>query len=95
MFDRLVERLCVQTLAPEGRAAVSQFQDIVIQDGSSFALRAHDPGVRAAWVDGKRLALPKPVWLSRFIAQNLTGAWISTSSTNAATASASAWSASA
>ena len=39
MFDRLVERLCVQTLAPEGRAAVSQFQDIVIQDGSSFALK--------------------------------------------------------
>ncbi len=33
--------------------------------------RAHDPWVRAAWVDGKRLALPKPVWLSRFIAQNL------------------------
>ena len=26
---------------------------------------------RAAWVDGKRIALPKPVWLSRFIAQNL------------------------
>jgi hypothetical protein len=158
MFDRLVERLCVQTLAPEGRAAVSQFQDILIQDGSSFALknklrdvfpgrfttiepaaveihatysgfsdevcsvqiapdkeaerqflpdpstlqdrllladrgypgveyfeavrdhggafimrlsRAHDPWVRAAWVDGKRFALPKPVWLSRFIAQNL------------------------
>jgi hypothetical protein len=157
-FDRLVERLCVQTLAPEGRAAVSQFQDIVIQDGSSFALkdklrdvfpgrfttiepaaveihatysgfsdevcsvqiapdkeaerqflpdpstlqdrllladrgypgveyfeavrdhggafimrlsRAHDPWVRAAWVDGKRLALPKPVCMSRFIAQNL------------------------
>jgi hypothetical protein len=38
MFDRLLERLCVQTLAPEGKAAVSRFQDIVIQDGSSFAL---------------------------------------------------------
>jgi hypothetical protein len=38
MLDRLLARLCVQTLAPEGRAAVSQFQDIVIQDGSSFAL---------------------------------------------------------
>jgi hypothetical protein len=39
MFDRLLERLCVQTLAPEGRAAVSQFKDIVIQDDSSFALK--------------------------------------------------------
>jgi hypothetical protein len=33
--------------------------------------RAHDPWGRAAWVDGKRLACPNPVWLSRFIAQNL------------------------
>ena len=158
MFDRLLERLCIQTLAPEGKAAVSRFQDIVIQDGSSFALkhklrdvfpgrfttiepaaveihatysgfsdevcsvqiapdkeaerqflpdpstllgrllladrgypgveyfeavrehggafimrlsRAHDPWVRTAWVDGKRIALSKPVWLSHFIAQNL------------------------
>jgi hypothetical protein len=158
MFGRLVERLCIQTLAPEGHTAVSQFKDIVIQDGSSFALkkklrdvfpgrfttiepaaveihatysgfsdevnaveiapdkeaerqflpaastlkdrllladrgypavdyfeavdkedgsfivrlsRSHDPWVRAAWVDGKRVALTKPVRLSRFIAQNL------------------------
>lgn len=158
MFGRLVERLCVQTLAPEGHTAVSRFKDIVIQDGSSFALkknlrdvfpgrfttiepaaveihatysgfsdevysveiapdkeaerqflpaastlkdrllladrgypaveyfeavdkeggsfivrlsRSHDPWVRAAWVDGKRRALTKPVRLSRFIAQNL------------------------
>jgi rRNA maturation protein Nop10 len=39
MFDRLLERLCIQTLAPEGKAAVSRFEDIVIQDGSSFALK--------------------------------------------------------
>ena len=158
MFGRLIERLSLQTLTPEGHTAVARFKDIVIQDGSSFALkkqlrdvfpgrfttiepaaieihatysgfsdevsaveiapdkeaerqflpaastlkdrllladrgypgvdyfeavdkaggafimrisRAHDPWVRAAWVDGKRIALPKPVWLSRFIAQNL------------------------
>jgi hypothetical protein len=33
--------------------------------------RSHDPWVRAAWVDGKPIALPKPVSLSRFIAQNV------------------------
>ena len=158
MFTRLVERLRIQTLAPEGHAAVSRFKDIVIQDGSSFALkkklrdvfperfttiepaavelhatysgfsdevrsvqlapdkeaerqflpaastlkdcllladrgypgveyfdavdndggsfvvrlsRSHDPWVRAAWLDGTRTALPKPIRLSRFIAQNL------------------------
>jgi hypothetical protein len=39
MFSRLVEKLCVQTLAPDGHAAVSRFKDFVIQDGSSFALK--------------------------------------------------------
>lgn len=39
MFDRLARRLCVQTLAPEGTAAVARFKDILIQDGSSFALK--------------------------------------------------------
>ena len=38
MVARLVERLRIQTLAPDGHAAVAQFKDIVIQDGSSFAL---------------------------------------------------------
>lgn len=158
MFGRLVEQLCIQTLAPEGHTAVARFKDIVIQDGSSFALkkklrdafpgrfttiepaaveihatysgfsdevsaveiapdkeaerqflpaastlkdrllladrgypgvdyfeaadkeggsfivrltRSHDPWVRAAWVEGKRIALRKPVRLSRFIAQNV------------------------
>ena len=158
MFARLVERLCIQTLAPEGHTAISRFKDIVIQDGSSFALkkklrdvfpgrfttiepaaveihvtysgfsdevssvqiapdkeaerqflpdpstlkdrllladrgypsvdyfeavreqggafimrlsRGHDPWVRAAWVNGKHVELPKPVSLSRFIARNL------------------------
>ncbi|HUS26848.1 MAG TPA: IS4 family transposase [Kofleriaceae bacterium] len=157
MFARLVEQLCIQTLAPEGHTAVARFKDIVIQDGSSFALkkqlrdvfpgrfttiepaaielhatysgfsdevsavelapdkeaerqflpaattlkdrllladrgypsvdyfeavekaggsfivrlsRSHDPWVRAAWLDGKRVPLPEPIHLSRFIAQN-------------------------
>jgi hypothetical protein len=39
MFVRLVERLSLQTLAAEGRTAVARFRDIVIQDGSSFALK--------------------------------------------------------
>lgn len=39
MFTRLVEQLAIRTLAPEGHTAVSRFQDIVIQDGSSFALK--------------------------------------------------------
>jgi hypothetical protein len=157
MFVRLVERLSVQTLKPEGNAAVARFKDIVIQDGSSFALkndlervfsgrftnvqpaavevhatfsgfadevvsveiaadseaerqflpkpstlrdrllladrgypgtkyfdavrehggsfivrlsRSHDPWVRAAWVDGKRVASKKLVRLSSFIARH-------------------------
>ena len=39
MFARLIDRLSIQTLAPEGHAAVARFKDIVIQDGSSFALK--------------------------------------------------------
>lgn len=157
MFVRFVEQLSVQTLAPEGHTAVSKFKDIVIQDGSSFALkktlsaafpgrfttvepaaveihatysgffdevgavqiapdkeaerqflpaaatlagcllladrgypgvdyfeavdkeqgafivrlsRSHDPWVRAAWVDGRRVQLQKPLRLSVFIAQH-------------------------
>jgi hypothetical protein len=157
MFARLVERLSIRILAPDGQAAVARFKDIVVQDGSSFALkkklrdafpgrfttiepaaveihatysgfsdevssvqiapdkeaerqflpepstlkdhllladrgypsvdyfervdegngafivrlsRSHDPWVRAAWVESERVVLPKPVRLSRFIAQN-------------------------
>ena len=157
MFAWLLKRLSLQTLTPEGQTAVAQFKDIVIQDGSSFALnkklrdvfpgrftasdpaavelhatfsgfsdevstvvlapdaeaerqflpepsalrerllladrgypdvtyfeavrehggmfivrltRSHNPWVRAAWIDGKRVQLPKPVRLSRLIAQN-------------------------
>ena len=40
MFERLVEQLSVRMLAPEGHAAVSRFEDIVIPDGSSFALKS-------------------------------------------------------
>lgn len=39
MFARLVDQLSVQTLTPEGQRAVARFQDIVIQDGSSFAVK--------------------------------------------------------
>jgi len=157
MFDRLVASLSLRTLTPEGQTAVARFKDIVIQDGSSFALkkqlrdafpgrftttdpaavelhatysgfsdevsrvqlapdkeaerqflpepstlkdrllladrgypdikyfqavqehggsfivrlsRSHDPWVQAAWIDGKRTPLPKPVRLSGFVAQH-------------------------
>ncbi len=39
MFARLVEQLSLRMLAPDGHAAVARFDDIVIQDGSSFALK--------------------------------------------------------
>ena len=39
MLGRLIERLSVQTLTPDGHVAVARFHDIVIQDGSSFALK--------------------------------------------------------
>jgi hypothetical protein len=39
MLARLVERLSEQTLTPAGQVAVARFEDIVIQDGSSFALK--------------------------------------------------------
>lgn len=39
MFARLVEQLSIQTLAPEGHKAIARFKDIVIQDGSSFAIK--------------------------------------------------------
>lgn len=39
MFTRLVGHLRIQTLTPEGQTAVARFTDIVIQDGSSFALK--------------------------------------------------------
>ena len=40
MLARLVDRLRLDTLTPEGHRAVARFRDIVIQDGSSFALKA-------------------------------------------------------
>ena len=46
MFARLVEQLRLQTLTPEGETAVARFRDIVIQDGSSFALK---PALRGAF----------------------------------------------
>ena len=39
MITRLVEPLSIRILAPEGHTAVARFDDIVIQDGSSFALK--------------------------------------------------------
>lgn len=157
MFARLIEHLSIQTLTPAGRTALTRFKDIVIQDGSSFAVkhklrgvfpgrftttepaavelhvtfsgfsdeasvvelapdtkaerdflpkpstlkdkllladrgypsvdyfaavqaaggsfvvrltRSYNPWVHAAWIEGKRTTLPKPVRLSRFIAQH-------------------------
>lgn len=157
MFARLLTTLSVRTLSAQGDAAVARFKDIVIHDGSSFALkpklsdafpgrftaiepaavelhatysgfrdevtavqlaadsegerrflpdpstltdrlfladrgypsidyfeavaehggafvvrltRTHDPWVRAAWVDGNRVALPKPVRLARLVTRH-------------------------
>jgi len=39
MLTRLVEQLSIRILAREGHTAVARFDDIVIQDGSSFALK--------------------------------------------------------
>lgn len=39
MLQRLLTQLRVQTLTPEGDRAVARFTDIVIQDGSSFAIK--------------------------------------------------------
>ncbi len=40
MLMRLLDRLRLETLSPEGERAVARFRDIVIHDGSSFALKA-------------------------------------------------------
>jgi hypothetical protein len=40
MLTRLLDRLRLETLSPEGERAVARFRDIVIHDGSSFALKA-------------------------------------------------------
>jgi Transposase DDE domain len=40
MLARLIDQLRLQTLAPDGQKAVARFTDIVIQDGSSFALKS-------------------------------------------------------
>jgi hypothetical protein len=39
MLARLIDQWRLQTLTPEGHTAVARFTDIVIQDGSSFALK--------------------------------------------------------
>jgi len=40
MLTRLLARLRLETLTPEGDRAVARFRDILIHDGSSFALKA-------------------------------------------------------
>jgi len=40
MLTRLLARLRIETLTPEGDRAVSRFRDILIHDGSSFAIKA-------------------------------------------------------
>ena len=39
MLARLLDQLRVQTLTPDGQKAVARFTDIVVHDGSSFALK--------------------------------------------------------
>ncbi|HEX6315688.1 MAG TPA: transposase, partial [Gemmatimonadaceae bacterium] len=59
-------------LADRGYPGVDYFED-VREQGGFFVVRltrSHDPWVRAAWVDGKRIQLPKPVSLSQLIAKN-------------------------
>lgn len=40
MLARLIDQLRIQTLTPSGQQAVARFTDIVIHDGSSFALKS-------------------------------------------------------
>ena len=40
MLARLIDQLRIQTLTPDGQKAVARFTDIVIHDGSSFALKS-------------------------------------------------------
>ena len=40
MLTRLLARLRIETLTPEGDRAVARFRDILIHDGSSFAIKA-------------------------------------------------------
>jgi hypothetical protein len=40
MLARLMDQLRLQTLTPDGHKAVARFTDIVIHDGSSFALKS-------------------------------------------------------
>ena len=40
MLTRLLDQIRFDTLSPEGERAVARFRDIVIHDGSSFALKA-------------------------------------------------------
>jgi hypothetical protein len=64
MLDRLLERLCVQTLAPEGKAAVSQFRDIVIQDGQIAPDKEAEP--RSPWRFVFRCAPPDQAATGRY-----------------------------
>jgi hypothetical protein len=45
MLARLIEHLSIRTLTPAGRTALARFKDIVIQDGSSFAVKPKLRGV--------------------------------------------------
>ena len=60
-------------LADRGYPAVDYFE-AVDKHGGAFIIRlsrSHDPWVRAAWVDGRRVTLSAPVRLSGFVAQHL------------------------
>jgi IS4 transposase len=56
-------------LADRGYPSTGYF-DAVREHGGSFIVRlsrSHDPWVRAAWIDGKRLSLSKATHLSQFV----------------------------
>ena len=40
MLDRLIAQLRLDTVTPDGDRAVARFADIVIHDGTSFAVKA-------------------------------------------------------
>lgn len=62
MCTRLIAQLRVQTLAPDGETAVARFTDIVIQDGSSFALKktlqGAFPGLQETLIQQMACSLP-------------------------------------
>ncbi len=59
-------------LADRGYPSVPYFEAVEEQGGAFLVrlTRSYDPWVRAAWVDGRRAAVSRPIRLSRFLAQH-------------------------